>query len=192
MVDDPLLTLDAELVAAARRRSGVARQTRKRLAPGIVAIALALSLPTVAVATGLVSLGKGQTPDGSSYAIEQGATVGGRQCASTVFRGPGGDKTGTVTSCGPGAYRQPEPHVAVEFMVAPGDAQLIAGTVSAEVARVSVAGAPDPALRAIPDSPLRAFSVVVDRDQPIRVKVVAADGTTLQRVDKPALSARAP
>jgi hypothetical protein len=193
---DPIKQLERELVNAADRRaaSTVTRGRIRRRLPLLTAgICVTVAAPAMAIATGVISLGGGATPDGSTYEITQSRseeTGTARSCTTTSFRAMDGQLIGTSSGCGPQAVAAPSPHLSIAFMAAPGETQLITGSASLDVARVHVVGAAEPRLVVVAGSSARAFAVVLDRDQEIDVTAFDASGKVLQRVVKPSVHNR--
>lgn len=199
MTHDPLADLRRELVRAARRQAPApSRRPRRRNRRLALVVVVALLLPGLGLATGVIDLGSGTTPDGTTYRIttfsdaldatgtfEDGR---GRICQKVTFTREG-RRTGGSVSCSPIATAPSREPIAASRLIVSGNTALVFGSVSDRVAALQIEGAAvQPELRAQPGSARRTFAVALPNQQPVVLVARSSDGNALQRLDGAALA----
>lgn len=199
MTTDPIDQLREELLRAARRSSTRHPATRRRARVPRGALVAAIiaggaAVPGIAYTAGAIDLGGGPAPDGSTYEIERfsdgrsaidptAVSSEGRVCERIEFK-LDDELTTRITGCAP-ADRTIDGPLVASSIVAPDDGRLVTGTVSPQVARVTVSGKDTPVeLRDVREADRRFFSAIT----PVANATVVAyadDGTEVERVRLP-------
>ena len=192
MTDDPIKDLRDELTRAARRRTEHQPAPRRRIsgrALALVCVVLATAVPALGAATGVISLGSGRTPDGSTFTISRRthppsggkplkADASGEVCQDVGVRKEGRDVV-HVSACAPAGTHRLDPLIA-GFIVAPPKSRIVTGTVGPTVAKVTISGVSEPVVLRLIEGVDRRFFVAVAGIEKLSITAYDAKGNKLK------------
>lgn len=198
MNHDPLQRLRCHLVEAARRQAHdnpiPARHSKRAVWVGLAFAVIAV--PAGAATTGVINLGSGSTPAGTSYTITRSEddrasgdptqTDGiGRTCEDVTYRDRDGNLQGASKVCRPRNATPPVQTLGVGYERTPDGYLLLKGGVSQEVAKVTVSGF-EGDIDLIPDGNLQRFRVLTTTGS----HEIAAYDSNGKLLDKTSIDAR--